>query len=157
MSKPATFNNVAEAISAANYVQQLLTAEYQWISNRVSWLFISQSFCISAYVVLQTSTSQRFTGSMDITVLGRGLPAFGIISCVMVGCAVFAAQRVVRSLTRERQRIVHYINENSPLSIPLTGAEGDLQGQRWTSWVGGMPHRVLPWILGLLWLLLIFR
>ncbi len=157
MTKPVTFNNVAEAISAANYVQQLLNAEYQWISNRVSWLFISQSFCISAYVILQTSTAQRFAGSLDIIVLSRGLPAFGIICCVMVGCAVFAAQRVVRSLSIERQKIVHYINENSPATIPLAGAEGNLRNQRWITLIGGMPHRILPWILGLLWFFLIFR
>jgi hypothetical protein len=157
MSKPVTFNNLAEAVAAANYVQQLLAAEYQWINNRVSWLFISQSFCISAYVVLQTSTGQRFAESMDITVLERGLPAFGMICSVMVGCAIFAAQRVVNSLTMERQRIVHHINENSPVNIPLAGAEGDLRNQRWIPLVGGMPHRILPWILGFFWLALIFR
>jgi hypothetical protein len=157
MSKPAAFNNLAEAIAAANYVQQLLTTEYQWINNRVSWLFISQSFCIMAYTSLITSTGQRYSESMDISVLGRGLPVFGMICSVVVGTAIFAAQRVVRSLTYERQRIVHYINENSPATIPLAGAEGDLRNQRWIPWLGGIPHKILPWVLGLLWLSLIFR
>jgi hypothetical protein len=157
VGKPVTFNNLAEAISAANYVQQLLAAEYQWINNRVSWLFISQSFCIMAYTSLITSTNQRFAGSIDISILGRALPAFGIICCVLVGFAVLAAQRVVRSLSMERSRIVHYINENSPATIPLAGAEGDLRNKDWISWIGGMPHRILPWVLGILWFLLIFR
>ena len=157
MTKPVTFNNVAEAIAAANYIQQLLTAEFQWIGNRLSWLFVSQSFCIMAYTNLITSTGQRFAGSIDIFVLGRALPAFGIICCVMVGCSIFSAQRVINSLTMERQRIVHYINENSPATIPLAGAEGDLRKKRWIPWIGGMPHRILPWMLGLLWFMLIFR
>jgi hypothetical protein len=157
MSKPVTFNNLAEAIIAANYVQQLLTAEYQWINNRVSWLFISQSFCISAYTILITSSSERFAGGSSIPILKNGLPVFGIICSVMVGGAVFAAQRVVRSLSMERCRIVHYINENSPATIPLAGTEGDLREQHWIPWIGKMPHIILPWVLGLLWLLLIFR
>ena len=157
MGKPTTFNSLAEAIGAANYVQQLLAAEYQWISNRLSWLFISQSFCISAYMILQTSTGVRFAGTYDISILEKGLPLFGIICSVMVGCAVFAAQRVVRSLTMERSRIVHYINENSPATIPLAGAEGDLRKKHWTHWVGELPHIILPWILGLLWFALIFK
>jgi hypothetical protein len=157
MSKPTTFNNVAEAISAANYIQQLLAAEYQWVSNRLSWLFISQSFCISAYVILQTSTAERFAGSSNISILTRGLPVFGVICSVTIGVAVFAAAHVMRSLFAERCRIIHYINENSPLTIPLAGAEGDLREKHWVRWVGSIPHYTLPWVLGLLWFALIFR
>jgi hypothetical protein len=47
MGESITFKSLAEAIGTANYVPQLLGAEYQWISNRLSWLLISQSFCIT--------------------------------------------------------------------------------------------------------------
>jgi hypothetical protein len=30
MAEPITFNSLAEAIDTANYIQQLLVAEYQW-------------------------------------------------------------------------------------------------------------------------------
>ena len=44
MTKAIAFNSLAEAIGVAQYVEQLLGAENQWINNRLSWLFISQSF-----------------------------------------------------------------------------------------------------------------
>jgi len=56
-------DNLAEAIAAAAYVEQLLAAEQQWITNRLSWLFISQSFCLTAFVILATSTGTRFPGA----------------------------------------------------------------------------------------------
>jgi hypothetical protein len=155
MSKPITFNSLAEAIDAANYVQHLLNAEYQWINNRLSWLFISQTFGIMAYTVLSTSTAIRFPGHYTIMILELGLPIFGIVCCVLVGVAVFAAKRVARSLVNERTRLVHYINENCPATIPLVGAEGDIREKHWISWSGELPHVVLPWLLGVLWLLLI--
>jgi hypothetical protein len=153
MSKPTAFNSLAEAIGAASYVEQLLNAESQWINNRLSWLFISQSFCITAYTILSTSTADRFAGGGAIQALEFGLPLFGMICSVMVGVAVIAATRVAGSLVRERRRLVRYINENSHATIPLVGAEGDLRKARWINWAGGLPHRALPWVLALFWLL----
>lgn len=155
MIKPTSFSTLAEAISAATYIQQLLTAEYQWISNRLSWLFISQSFCISAYTTLASTSVQRFEGHATIYVLQRGLPVFGISCCIADGLAVFAARRVAHFLAEERARVVHYINENSPASIPLIGFEGDLKDHLWLHRFGELPHWVLPWLLGIFWLLLI--
>jgi hypothetical protein len=40
MGELRTFNSLAEAIGTANYVQQLLGAEYQWINNRLSRLLL---------------------------------------------------------------------------------------------------------------------
>jgi hypothetical protein len=155
MAKPTTYNSLSEAIAAAHYVEQLLGAEHQWINNRLSWLFISQSFCISAYVILSTSTGVRFEGGNTITILKVGLPVLGIICCVFVGVAVLAATRVARSFANERGRLARYINENSPITIPLVGVEGDLREEKWTYWCGELPHRVLPWALGVFWLVLL--
>ena len=156
MAKPKTFNSGSDAMGAANYIQQLLNAEYQWINNRVSWLFISQSFCITAYAILATSTGVRFVKGNAIMVLALGIPVFGIVCCAVVGVGVFAATSVVRSLANERRRLVSYINENMPTTIPLAGAEGDLRKANWTYWFGELPHWVLPWVLGVLWLFLLF-
>ena len=154
MSKPITFNSLAEAIGAAIYLEQLLGTEHQWINNRLFWLFISQSFCITAYAILATSTGVRFVGGNTIAILKVGLPVFGIICCVSVGVAVLAATQVARSLANERGRLVRYINENSPATIPLPGVAGELIEKRWTYWAGELPQWILPWVLGALWLLL---
>jgi hypothetical protein len=153
MAEPLTFNSLAEAIDMANFIQQLLVAEYQWINYRLSWLLISQSFCITAYAILSASTGTQF-GHKTIAILQLGLPAFGIICCVLVGFAVFAATHVARSLAHERARVVLYINEKSSTTVPLPGATGELMKKGWTYWGGELPHWVLPWVLVALWLLL---
>jgi len=155
MVKPMNFSSVPEAIDYAKYIEKLLDVEHQWINNRVSWLFISQSFCIMAYTMLSTSTAVRFVGCHEIEILDLGLPVFGIVCCVVVGVAILAATRVALSLEKERGRIVTYINENGPTTIPMIGVGGDLRVNRWLYWCGEMPHRLLPWVLGVLWLLLL--
>jgi hypothetical protein len=155
MSKPTAFSNVLEALSVVNYIEQLISAENQWINNRVSWLFISQSFCISAYTILATSSTERFSGGMTLLVLEFGLPVLGILSSVLVGAAVIAATRVSGRLARERCRIVRYINENSPATIPLAGVEVEARAAGRINRVGSLPHWILPWVLGVLWTLLL--
>ena len=59
LTQPAEFSSLAEAITAAMYVEQILAAENMLIVNRLSWLFLSQSFCISAFVVLETSLGSQ--------------------------------------------------------------------------------------------------
>ncbi len=155
MPKPTSFNTLSEAISTANYVEQLLGAEHQWITNRLSWLFVSQSFCITAYTILVTSTGARFVGDNSIATLKLGLPILGIICCVMVGLAVCAAASVSRGLANERARLALYINQHSPASIPLVGADRALRERSWTYWCGALPHWFLPWVLGAFWLALL--
>ncbi len=58
--KPTKFEKVEHAFAASTFVEQLLTAEQNWITNRLSWLFVSQSFCITAFVILITSETTRF-------------------------------------------------------------------------------------------------
>ena len=154
MVKPKDFGSVDEAIGCANYIEKLLEAERQWINNRVSWLFISQTFCIMAYTMLSTSTDVRFAGRDAIRILELGLPVFGVVCCVVVGVAVFSAARVAHSLENERGGVVLYINGASPATIPMIGVAGDLRDKNWLYWFGEMPHRLLPWVLGALWLLL---
>jgi hypothetical protein len=156
MEKPANFNSFFEAIQAAGYLDALRHAEFQWIQSRLSWLFISQSFCMTAYVVLSIALSDRAIGSRSFTILKLGLPVFGFVSCVLVGAAVLAAARVARRLTVERQCALRYINENSPLNIPVGGRVGEPAVSGLTDWVGELPHRVLPWILAIVWLLQLF-
>lgn len=44
--------DLKDALALAAHIEQLLMAEQQWILNRLSWLFTSQSFLITAFVVL---------------------------------------------------------------------------------------------------------
>jgi hypothetical protein len=153
MDKPEKFNSLFDAIQSASYLDTLRHAEYQWIQSRLSWLFISQSFCITTYTVLSIAMTERSLESRQISILKLGLPVFGVISCVLVGVAVLAAAGVARRLAVERQSALRFINENTPINVPEAGRGGDPALRGWTYWAGELPHRVLPWILAAFWLL----
>jgi hypothetical protein len=153
MEKPATFNSLFDAIQTASHLDTLRHAEYQWIQSRISWLFISQSFCMTAYTVLSIATTEHPLAPPSITSLRLGLPIFGVVSCSLVGVAVLAAARLARRLAAERRSALQYITENTPVNFPVTGRGGDPAVRGWTYWAGELPHRVLPWILAAFWLL----
>ena len=151
------FSSLAEAISAAAYVEQILAAENMLIVNRLSWLFVSQSFCISAFVVLQTSVAARQVDNSRIRALQLGVPILGIVCCTLVGLATWAGTFESKRLANERARLVHYINERSPTRIPNLGAIAPLRDYAWTQYSGGLPNGLLPlvlmafWIVALVW------
>jgi len=153
MEKPTTFNSLFDALQVANHLDTLRHAEYQWIQSRLSWLFISQSFCITAYTVLSIATTEHRLEPRSISMLRWGIPAFGVISCVLVGVAALAAAGVARGIAAERASALRYINEHTPLNIPPNGRNADPSVRGWSYWAGELPHRVLPWILAALWLL----
>jgi hypothetical protein len=73
---------LSEAIATAAYVEQVLNAEHQRITNRLSWLFVSQSFCITASTILAISTGVpivadgafvAFTETRDETEIQNGM------------------------------------------------------------------------------------
>lgn len=152
------FGQLMDAIVAAGYVEQLLASEHQWIANRLSWLFISQSFCITAYAILSTSNGVREGAQLQLTVLRFGVPILGIICSLTVGLSVAAANAVVRHLANERARLTQYINTQSGMTIPLVGVDSALRQRnlRWTTWTGGLPGW-LPWILMAFWLFILIH
>src|SRR5262249_14453135 len=107
---PLRFVSCSEAVAAAAYVEQVLAAEHQWITNRLSWLFVSQSFCITAYTILVTTTAARDGADRLINILRVGLPLLGIVCCFAVGIAVIAAASVASKLANERARLSRHIN-----------------------------------------------
>jgi hypothetical protein len=53
-----------DALALAAYIEQLLMTEQQWILNRLSWLFTSQSFLVTAFVVLLGSGNHSSTAHL---------------------------------------------------------------------------------------------
>lgn len=150
------FESLSEAVSVAGYVEQVLSAEHQWISNRLSWLFVSQSFCITAYTILITNPGTRADADYQITALRLGLPILGIICSVAVGISVLAASAVAKPLADERARLSKYINERVNTRIPLVGVSHEWRDSkiRWTNNGGALP-KLLPSVLALFWLVLL--
>jgi len=133
--------NVMETIAIASYVEQMLAAEQQWIMNRLQWLFTSQSFLIAAFVGLIVSTPSP--PEIDIVrTLNIALPVVGVLFCVSVCAAVFAAERVGSLLGNERARLSQSINQSSATQIPLIGTSKDLRDPKWTLTNGGTPTSI---------------
>jgi hypothetical protein len=146
------FSSLAEAITAAMYVEQILAAENMLIVNRLSWLFLSQSFCISAFVVLETSIGSKQDVTPRLQALQLAVPILGIICCTLVGLATWAGSFESQRLSNERARLVQYINDRSPTTIPNLGAKARLRDYRWTQYGGSLPNRLLPLILAAFWI-----
>ncbi|WP_426992957.1 hypothetical protein [Methylomonas sp. CM2] len=149
---------IADLCAVAQYVEQIIAAEHQWISNRLSWFYMSQTFCLATHAVLVTA--QGVHVRRDFEFLLWAMPLFGLVSSVIVFFSAKAAESVVRSLAEERARLTRRINAVAGASIPLIGAsrpnrQADLH---WTHWAGALPLNILPPSLALIWIvLLIFR
>jgi hypothetical protein len=152
------FSGATEAFAAAQYVEQLFTSELQWITHRITWLFVSQSFCITAYTILATSAIARNGFDAQRDVLRIGLPLLGIVCSVFVYCGVRAAGRVAEELADERSRLTAFINERYGVSIPRIGASKSMRDKsiHWTFFFGSLPQH-LPLALIALWAFLLFK
>ena len=142
-----------DALALAAYVEQLLMTEQQWILNRLSWLFTSQSFLITAFVVLLSSSNHSHAARL----LRIALPLLGLLCCVTVAIAIRAAERVRKPLENRRAFLSMHINDivKNPKLVPVLGSSKALRDTPWTLYNGSLPHIVLPWVFAVLWLLLL--
>ena len=142
-----------DVLALAAYIEQLLMTEQQWILNRLSWLFTSQSFLLTAFVVLLSSGNR----SPAAHLLRFALPLLGLFCCVTVALAIRAAERVGKPLGNRRAFLSMLINDRvkSPMLIPRLGSSKALRDNPWTLHHGSLPHIVLPWAFAVLWLLLL--
>jgi hypothetical protein len=143
--------DLRDALETALYVEELLSGEREWITNRLSWLFNSQAFLILALITFVVSGKTLGRGLS--LVLTWGLPLVGIITCVLVGLAIFAAQHEVKKLANVRCQVTRRINEfTKPVRIPLIGGGKEHRDSGWTFHFGELPHMLLPWVLTVLWI-----
>jgi hypothetical protein len=155
--------NVTEALGIAAHIEQILSSEQQRITSRISWLFVSQSFSVTAFAIIITSNTQNPATDGYVRLLRMALPLWGIICCVTVGAAIKAAQAEAKMLSDQRAKLSRFINQNSSvafsdgtkLALPLVGTGVGLRDRAWTLTVGAWPHDYLPWLLAVLWLTLL--
>jgi hypothetical protein len=145
--------DLKDALALAAYIEQLLMTEQQWILNRLSWLFTSQSFLITAFVVLLGSGNHSSTAHL----LHFALPLLGLFCCVTVAIAIRAAERVRKPLGNRRAFLSMHINGivKKPKLVPALGSSKALRENPWTLHQGSLPHIILPWAFAILWILLL--
>ena len=148
------FSSLADAISVASYVEQILAAENTLIVNRLSWLFLSQSFCISAFVLIEIAFAQQWE-SPNLRGLRVAVPVLGIICCAVVGMATWAGTFESTRIANQRARLVQYINEHSPAQIPNLGGKSETRDHIWTQHAGSLPNRLLPAVLAAFWIIML--
>jgi hypothetical protein len=147
------FEGIEGAIGVAGYIEQILASEQQWIMNRLSWLLVSQSFLVVAFVTLGTTSERMVLTPGTLYFLKWGIPWVGICCCILVGFAIFAAVRESVFLGIERVRLTAFINERCKCAIPHLCNISKTRDRRWTYIVGSLPHWLLPWILAAFWIL----
>lgn len=151
-------DEISDLCAIAQYVEQIMAAEHQWISNRLSWFYMSQTFCLATHAVLVTAQSVH--ARRDFEFLLWAMPLFGLVSSILVFFSAKAAESVACSLAEERARLTRQINAAAGVSIPLIGATPPNRqlNLRWTHWAGALPLNILPPGLALIWaILLVFR
>jgi hypothetical protein len=145
------FTSLQDTLETALYIEELLSAEREWVTNRLSWLFTSQSFLLLALITFVVSG--KTLGRGLFLVLTWGLPVVGITTCFFVGLGIIAAQHELKKLANVRCHVTRRINGFiSPLRIPLIGAGKGHRDSGWTFHLGELPHMFLPWVLTLLWI-----
>ena len=148
----------ATLLETAKYMETILATELTWITHRLTWLFVSQSFCLTTYTILMTTTSVRADCERQVFLLRLGIPAVALLCCAAAGLGANAAGEVAALLADERARMTKTINEKYGTHIPLVGISRGLRDpriQRTIFW-GSLP-RYLPWLFFLFWIVLLVR
>lgn len=116
-----------------------IRVEFDLIGHRMTWLVISQSFLFSA--VSLTVNNSVNPSAVKISELLRWLiPIIGIITCISVGLATFAARSVIDKLKSQRDPL----ESQEPIGV---------RSASWEHKIGNIPSVILPWVLCIAWFL----
>jgi hypothetical protein len=123
-----------------------IRVEFDLIGHRMTWLVISQSFLFSA--VSLTVNNSVNPSAVKISELLRWLiPIIGIITCISVGLATFAARSVINKLKRQRDPL----ESQDPTDYQLESI--GVRSSSWEHKIGNIPSLILPWVLCIAWFL----
>jgi hypothetical protein len=146
-------NRWQKVIDLANYVEHLKAAEQHWSTNRMSWLLMSQTFCILAYISL-ISANENTAGFANVRhLLSWLLPlTASLISCA-TAISIYAAEYVNHRLIDVRVELAELMNELSGMviKVPRVGAKKRDDNIRYTLGLGRFVLLV-PVLLVIFWL-----
>jgi hypothetical protein len=152
-------------------VETMIGHELSLIGNRVIWFAISQSFLFGAYATIATDptrntiyeatdTTRQF-GEFTIKLVLFMVPVVGALFAFAARRSVAAAGRVLDELMTSRGSLLTSINtELNQYSIPDLPVVGDAEQRpkslRSTIRDGELPLWLLPWGMGIVWVLMLF-
>jgi hypothetical protein len=135
--------DVPHALSQIARLGEVLKAEFDLLAARMSWLVIAESFIFSAFATASASYRPDHPAVSVLRYLVWVLPFVGMLLAVCVYVAIFAAQSAVRSLKRQRERMMAGLPPH--LQIDLISATSREE------WWGNVPPLVIPPVLFLIW------
>jgi hypothetical protein len=123
-----------------NRLDTEIRTAFDVLNQRITWLMISSSFLLSAFISLEKS-------SPDIARHLRWLlPVLGVLSALLVGIAAVGKHRIIEH--------VKGLRTSAEAQASRFGCES-LEEKTWPHRIINLPSQVLPWLLLLLWLFIL--
>jgi hypothetical protein len=143
--RPGNFEpaDVPNALAQIARLGEVLKAEFDLVAARMSWLVIAESFIFSAFATAAASYRPDHPLVGVLRYLAWVLPFVGMSLAACVYVAIFAAQSAVRTLKRQRDRMMGGLPPQ--LRIDLISASSRQE------WWGNVPTLVIPPVLFLIW------
>lgn len=142
---PGTFEpaDVPHVLAQIARLGEVLKAEFDLVAARMSWLMIAESFIFSAFATANASYRPDHPAVNVLRYLALVLPFVGMFLAACVYVALFAAVSAVRTLKRQRDRMMAGLPPQ--LRIDLISANSRPE------WWGNVPALVIPPVLFLIW------
>ena len=136
---------ISQALTQLGRLGEAISKEYTLVSDRMTWLVISNSFMFSAFT---TAVSNYGRGDQPLSILLLlviyGIPCLAIAMCLLVLGAIQAAHSAAKRLKASRDSFEAALPENLRIeSVSSKDHEHIL---------GNLPPYVIPILLGITWL-----
>ena len=135
--------DVPNALSQIARLGEMLKAEFDLVAARMSWLVIAESFIFSAFATAVAAYRADHPLVGVLRYLGYVLPFVGMCLAACVYVALLAALSSIRTLKRQRDRMMEGLPKELRLDLISVGSRQD----RW----GNVPTFVIPPVLFLIW------
>jgi hypothetical protein len=133
-----TADEISQLLTQLTRIGFAIDKELTLISERMSWLVISESFIFSAFTVA-VANQERV---VILGLLAWIMPLVGFLQALFVYPALLAAARTAKRLKQERGQFELKLPEDLRLNLRASAREQVL---------GDVPTYVIPVMLGLVW------
>lgn len=126
-----------------------IRSQFDLIASRTGWLLTSHAFMLAAMgATLNASVVAPLPTHVWMrTFLLWALPSLGLLTSALVLRSVHAAYRIVGGFKVMRDDLLRLCNEEFEYELTILD-KGDVHS-------GDLPPKVFPWVLGLIWLVLL--
>jgi hypothetical protein len=144
-SSPGNPELVNQTLVQLGRLGEAISKEYTLVSDRMTWLVISNSFMFSAFT---TAVSNYGKGEQPLSLLLLlviyGIPFLAIAMCLLVLGAIYAAHAAAKRLKKSRKKFEKTLPKY--LRIKLVSSKDH------EHILGNLPPYIIPILLGITWM-----